>query len=173
MPNWGKKLDEPRKGVMLHYDDSGSDTGGVEWLTHDPRCHVSYNFLVLDRGDVVEIAPPACRAWHAGVCRPSDPAHLAYRDANSAFYGVAVAAKAGDEVTVQQLGAVVELCQRLARLHGWDLAAEPWRLTGHDLEAWPRGRKIDPTGPDPAHPVLDLAHVRRLAAVPSVTSHAA
>lgn len=172
MPNWGKKLGEPRQGVMLHYDDSGSDAGGVAWLTHDPRCHVSYNYLVMDRGDVVEIAPPSCRAWHAGVCRPSDP-RLQYKDANSAFYGVAIAAKAGDQVTVQQLGAVVTLCRQLAHVHGWDLAREPWRLTGHNLEAWPRGRKIDPAGPDPAHPVLDLAHVRQLAAAAPALSPAA
>ena len=51
------RLKEPRRGVMLHYDASTSDAGSRMWFK-DPRCRVSYNYLVLDNGDYVVIAPP-------------------------------------------------------------------------------------------------------------------
>ncbi|HEY4100086.1 MAG TPA: N-acetylmuramoyl-L-alanine amidase [Gemmatimonadales bacterium] len=153
-------LRQRRVGIMLHYDDSGSDAGALEWLTKDPRCEVSYNVLVLDDGQAYEIAPLEQRAWHAGVCHPSDSARLSYQDANSAFYGIAIAAKDGETAKLLQFRSVVELCRQLAAQHAWDLAKEPWRITGHADEAWPRGRKIDPTGSNPLRPVLSLEAVR-------------
>ena len=138
--NWNALRGE-RKGVMLHYDDSSSDASGVEWLTRDPACKVSYNDLILDNGTEVSIAPRAARAWHAGVCEPSSDAWV-YDDANSAFYGVAVAAKAGDTVSPAQHAAVVAYCVRRFGEHGW-AADDTWRITSHDLEAAPRGRKVD------------------------------
>ncbi len=156
-------LREPRLGVMLHYDDSASDAGAVEWLLHDPRCHVSYNLLVLDGGKVVEIAPLTHRAWHAGICRPSD-VRLTYRDANSAFFGVAIAADGTDVATSAQKQAVATICRTLFKRHGWDETTDVWRIVGHDTEAWPRGRKIDPAGSDPHHPVLSVMEIRGLVA---------
>lgn len=140
MPNWGT-LREPRKGVMLHYDGSASDAGAVAWLRDDPRCKVSYNKLMLDNGEVVQIAPDDKRAWHAGVCKPSAP-RLPYTDANSAFYGVAIAAKPGDAVPLTQYGTLIRIVVEYFQKHGWPLS-ETWRLTSHHLEAWPRGRKAD------------------------------
>jgi N-acetyl-anhydromuramyl-L-alanine amidase AmpD len=167
--NWHDHLYEGRQGILLHYDDSASDVGALEWLTKDPRCGVSYNVLILDNGVAYEIAPLSCRAWHAGVCKPSDPRH-GYIDANSAFYGVAVAAKDGEVVTPAQFLSVVEVCRTLAASHGWDLSAEPWRITGHNREAWPRGRKIDPVGSMPSRAVLSVEAVRqRFAIQPPLT----
>jgi N-acetyl-anhydromuramyl-L-alanine amidase AmpD len=138
--NWGE-LREDRIGVMLHYDGSASDPGAVYWLTKDPACKVSYNTLVLDDGKVVQVAPDDKRAWHAGVCRPSDP-RMAYRDANSAFYGISIAAKPGDAVPLTQWGTLLRLVVERFQKHGWPLT-DTWRLTSHHLEAWPRGRKSD------------------------------
>lgn len=115
--------------------------------------------LVLDDGRAYVIAPLDARAWHAGVCRPSGPP-LKYRDANSALYGVSIAATDGERATPAQVAAVVDVCRTLAARHGWDLAAEPWRITGHSAEAWPRGRKVDPEGSDPAKPVLSVTEIR-------------
>ncbi len=160
MGNYHATLREQRLGVMLHYDASTSDRGAVTWLTKDPACRVSYNLLVLDSGEVVEVAPVTARAWHAGICRSSDPSRLPYRDANSAFLGIAVAAGAGDQVTPAQLAAVVRLVRDAFDRSGW-LRSETWRIVGHETEAWPRGRKHDPTGPTPARPVLSVAAVRQ------------
>lgn len=157
--NWGL-LRQDRVGIMLHYDGSVSDAGAVEWLTRDPRCRVSYNWLVLDDGKLVEIAPDHARAWHAGVCRPSNGALLPYRDANSAFYGIALATGAGAPATPAAFATIIRLCRALYRQNGW-LDSETWRIVGHNTEAWPRGRKPDPVGPDPKHPVLDVLGIRK------------
>jgi hypothetical protein len=58
----------PRKGVMLHYDDSSRDDWAVEWF-FDKRCRNGYTWLVLDDGRVIELADPMKRTPHAGACR--------------------------------------------------------------------------------------------------------
>lgn len=136
--NWNKVRGQ-RLGIMVHYDASSSDMGAVQFMLRDPSCKVSYNWLILDDGEVVPVAPAGARAWHAGNCRPSD-ARLPYTDANSVFYGIALAAKGSDLATPAQKEALVKLCLRLMRLHKW---TDTWRITSHALEAWPRGRKVD------------------------------
>ena len=156
--NWNTPLHD-RVGVMLHYDASRSDKGALWWLTKDPACRVSYHVLVTDDGTPYLIAPLESRAWHAGVCKPSDP-KLRYRDANSGFYGVSIAATDGDTATGPQVQGVIAVCAELAQREGWDFAAEPWRIVGHSSEAWPRGRKADPEGSDPNRPVLSVDAIR-------------
>lgn len=156
--NWGM-LREPRVGIMLHYTGPGTDAGLVDWMKHGADCKVSYNWLIQDDGRDVEVAPGSGRAWHAGVCRPSD-FRLAYTDANSAFYGLALTARAGEKCSQFAFRAVLRVCREVYREHQWSLR-ETWRIVGHDTEAWPRGRKIDPTGPEPKKPVLDVLAVRR------------
>ena len=160
MGNWNDDLREPRIGVLLHYDASVSDASAVQWLTRDPRCKVSYTWLILDDGSIITVAPPDARAWHAGICRASDP-RLPYRDANSAFYGLSLAATAGDRATPAALTAIADLTRALFGRHGWDTRTELWRIVGHSTEAWPRGRKVDPVGPDPARPVLRVEEIRQ------------
>ena len=161
MGAWHNTITEPRQGICLHYDASASDPGAVTWLRDDPRCHVSYNWLLTDDGAQHTIAPLDARAWHAGVCRPSEP-RLTYRDANSALYGIAIAATDGTVATQVQESWMAELCASLLLRHGWSLTDDLWRIVGHDTEAWPRGRKHDPTGSNPVKPVLSVAAVRDL-----------
>lgn len=159
-PNWDTRT-EKVQGILLHYDESATDAGAVAWFRH-PDCRVSYHYLVLDNGTPVNIAPVGTRAWHAGRCRPSNPERLDYRDANSAFYGVAIAANHKDTATPAQVATVVRLCQELFTGNDWP-RAETWRISSHHLEAWPRGRKVDTKAPD-GRWVLDLDEVRRLVA---------
>lgn len=160
MSNWGT-LREPRLGCMIHYDGSTTDAGALAWFAH-PQCKVSYNYLIWDDGNIHAIAPHTTRAWHAGVCRSSS--HLLdYRDANSAFYGLSIAAKPPDKVFPAQLESLVALCISLFQQQGWS-RAETWRIVGHSSECWPRGRKTDPEGPDRLRPVLSVDDVRRLVA---------
>mgnify|MGYP000081000209 CR=1 FL=1 len=137
---WGD-LTGDRAGVMLHYT-AGTDLSGLQWLLFDPACRVSYNWLVLDDGTVVSVAPKGSRAWHAGACRRSNRV-VAYGDANSAFYGIAIAAAPGDHATERQLAMVVQLVAALFAEHGWSSEWVESRLTDHAAEAWPRGRKVD------------------------------
>ena len=156
MAKWGQVVPKAKRiGICLHYDGSASDAGGIGWLK-SPKSQISYNFAVQDDGTVVPIAPENVRAYHAGVCRPSVP-ELVYTDANSAFYGIALTATSVDTVTQAAYDALVALCQRLFAKHGW---TEPWRITGHSAEAWPRGRKADPEGQGKT-PVLSVPAVRR------------
>lgn len=153
---WGK-LQEKRVGVMLHYDGSSTDEGAVSWFGH-PSCGVAYQYLVLRTGEVIRVAPDDVAAWHAGECRSSGDLH--YSHANSAFYGVSVANSGKDGVTYQQLLSTAYVVARYFQAHGWDPRRDGHRITGHDQEAWPRGRKTDPTGIYPRQPVLSIGGIR-------------
>lgn len=158
------RLRSERHGICLHYDGSGSDRGSIAWFG-DPRCKVSYNILVLDDGDYVRIAPDNKRAWHAGRCKSSNPIRLPYTDANSAFYGIAVANSGHESVTTVQLLTVVALCRRYFRTHAWSLE-DSWRIVSHRSEAvnldGTRGRKTDPEGSDLKNPIMSTDEVRKL-----------
>ena len=155
--NWNRVRGQ-RIGVCLHYDGSASDAGAVQWMLRDPGCKLSYNYLILDDGTVVPVAPENARAWHAGACRPSDPQRLPYTDANSAFYGIALAATHGDTATPAQRASTIALIVRLMRKHQW---TDTRRITSHADEAWPRGRKVDIGGVYPIEQVRrDVEHAR-------------
>lgn len=163
--NWGK-LHEKRVGVMLHYDGSTSDPGAIAWLTRDARCKVSYTDIVTDNGKTVAIAPRTARAWHAGVCRPSK--NFQYRDANSAFYGLAVACGGLDTATAAQVDGVVRTILEYFVIENWTVK-DILRITDHEAEAWPRKRKVDIWGDKRKRaerglngPVLDLEIVRAM-----------
>jgi len=175
----------PRAGVMLHYDDSSRDDWAVEWFS-DPKCTNGYTWLVLDDGRVVELADPAMRTPHAGVCRT--------RNANSQFYGVSAATNGLVPATPRQVDAIVAICVALCSAHRWlaTAAAEHAEhadgsrlaavIRGHDEEAvwtqaytraaglsdekgralWGRlGRKVDPTGVrKDRRPIIDINEVR-------------
>lgn len=166
---YNNAIREPRIGVMLHYDGSGTDAGAVSWFGH-PDCFVSYTILALDDGSYVRIAPDDARAWHAGYCRTSDPARLDYKDANSAFYAIAAATDGGHDVTPKQTLAIAWLTRKWFHEEGWD-PGETWRVVGHNTEAvygprhpkaGQRGRKTDPVGSDPNNPILSVDDVRSL-----------
>ncbi len=162
--NWNR-LREKRQGISLHYDASASDKSAVEWLTANPLCKVSYTKLILDDGKVVQIAPDNARQWSEGNCRPSSSL-FTYKDANSAFYGVCIAATNGDKITQKQFDSLVNVCIEYFKAEKWT-TNEVWRITSHELEAWPRKRKVDISGtqtlngrPNKNYPVCDLGAVR-------------
>jgi len=159
----------PRRGIMLHYDDSSRDDWAVEWFD-DPRCTNGYTWLVLDDGGVIELADPEMRTPHAGPCLTPM--------ANSAFYGIAAATNGLVLATDAQLTSIATLCAAVHRYHGWPTHADAAdgtapRIVGHDQEAiwtpaytndealWGKvGRKIDPTGKRPdGRPIIDLADI--------------
>ena len=158
-------LTAPRRGSMLHYDDSSRDDWAVEWF-HDPRCTNGYTWLVLDDGRVVELADPAFRTPHAGPCLTPN--------ANSAFYGVAAATNGLVPVTNAQFAAITAICAAVLKHHAWTDDALDHRLVGHDEQAiWTpaytsrralwgtTGRKVDPRGQrKDGQPILDLVALR-------------
>jgi len=146
-----------RYGVMLHFDDSSQDEWAVKWFK-DPACHVSYNRLYLDNGDVVQITPTMEHvAWHAGQCTLRFP--------NTQFYGLAAATNTKVPVTEKQLASIVQDCAALFEINGWRAATVDERIIGHeDVACFANGklgRKIDPTGLHRNTPILSTADVRR------------
>jgi N-acetyl-anhydromuramyl-L-alanine amidase AmpD len=154
-------LREPRIGALLHFSD-GDFASTVAWC-RDPRSRVSYNVVIAPDGAAVQVVPWELRAWHAGVCRPSQTSR-AYEDANSAFYGIALSGGPafGPPTDAQEQTLTSILFDRF-EAHQWSLG-DWWRVQGHDSECWPRNRKQDPTGAShgygPAHPWLSLDGVR-------------
>lgn len=159
-PELGRKLQIPRIGIMGHYDASVTDKGALAWLL-DPRCKLGYNFLIWDNARIFEIIPRHLRAPHAGATR-SSRSNLKYGNdlANSAFYGVAIAAggRAKDRATREQIESFAWLAHVLFEEEGWD-KSETWRFTDHESEAWPRGRKKDVRGPVKTSPVMLMDEV--------------
>jgi len=157
--SFNRVIREERIGVMLHFDASTTDKGAMSWFAH-PDCRMSYNFLALDDGSFCMIAPQRSRAWHAGRCRPSSDL-LPYKDANSAFAGIAVATNQHHSTHYIQALTVAWLVWWEYQTWNWPIN-ETWRIVGHESEAWPRGRKIDPTGTDRKRPILSVEGIRNL-----------
>jgi N-acetyl-anhydromuramyl-L-alanine amidase AmpD len=147
------------QGVMLHYDVSSSDAGGLAYLLSKEaeKREISYNFWISRKGEVWRLVPPGRRAWHAGKCIPA-PGYT-YRDANSAFVGVCLAGGPGEEATPAQVRELTWLLSYMAVNNGWSRQDLTW-ITGHNVQAWPRGRKQDPEGPNPRRPFLRVLEVR-------------
>lgn len=151
---------ERRVGVMLHYDGSTTDTGSVDWFRDARAKYAGYHYLVLDDGRYVTMGPYEARMYHAGKCKPHSGGPT-YRDANSAFIGISVAATKAQAATAVQQLAVAALCRKVFQREGWS-KDDLWRITTHEAEAWARGRKHDPTGPTPKRPVMDPEMIKIL-----------
>lgn len=154
-----REIKEPRVGVMIHFDGSITDRWAWRWFEH-PDCRVSYNYLVLDDGSYVRIAPETAAAWHAGRCRPSAE-QLHYTSANHAFYGIAAATNDRVDVTPLQTLTMAWLTRHLFERHDWPIT-DLWRIVGHETEAWKRGRKKDPSGGLGSNPILSVDDIRQL-----------
>lgn len=153
----------PVMGVMYHYDASASDAGGLAWL-QNPTIRAMYELVVADDGSWGRLGPADARVWHAGKTRSSDPERLPYpeNEANSAFYSISILNSGREGCTAPQMLTAAYLGRWIFEHNGWDPVVDAFRVTGHHLEAWPRGRKLDPIGPNPENPILSLEDIRSL-----------
>lgn len=171
-----------RIGVMLHFDDSSSDQGALQWF-RDPAFKLSYNRAYRDDGSRIRITSSIhYAAYHAGVCmlEPGLPVHtlggtdFRYGGANTGYIGLAVTCGARDTATDAQFDAIVGDTAILFRAAGWTSADVDTRIVGHCEKAifnprdnpgqptkWGKlGRKSDPIGPYANAPVLDIARAK-------------
>lgn len=153
---------ESRVGVGWHYDGSRTDAGAENWFDH-PDFKLSYTRGYTDGGRRIRLTPSVTnRAFHMGKCRTDSRV----KGANGAFYGLCITAGAGHQATAAQFEAICRDTADIARYHqqrgdrGWETSNIAYWLTGHEDWATPKGRKIDPTGPDQSKPVLSLAKGR-------------
>jgi hypothetical protein len=164
-------LIKPRFGVGIHFDDSSNDKSSLAWFT-DPDCHVSYNRLYMDNGDVNSIADDDREAWHFGICLPPN-------DFNHTLYGLAAATNAKIPATQKQFASMCEDTARIFRFHGWPIEQIPVRIIGHDEKAifnkkdnptrpdlWGKlGRRIDPTGYNHLDPIINVERMQVIVAL--------
>jgi len=163
-----------RQGIMWHYDDSSDDRWSLKWF-QDPACKNGYTWIAMDDGELVELADPAKRTPHAGVCST--------KNANSVFYGLAAATNGKVPVTPSQLETMLGTAVTIHRFHGWGPEQVDARNFGHDEQAiwnqattreaqmsdekgrplWGKlGRKVDPTGQrTDKRKIIDMDAVRR------------
>jgi hypothetical protein len=170
-----------RVGIMFHYDDSSSDAGGLSWF-RSPSFKLSYNRAYQDDGRRIRITRSIHdKADHAGICRvrPGLAVHtipgttFRYGGANAGYFGLCATADGNDVITMEQYNVMIEDAAVIVRAAGWAEQLDT-RIIGHDQEAvfnprdnpghpklWGKlGRKVDPTGVDPTHPVIDLERIR-------------
>ena len=143
-----------RGGVMLHFDGSRTDRGGIRWLR---TATLGYSYAVGDDGLLTELERWDMKTPHAGVCRTPG--------ANSRYYGLCALTDERTPATAPQLERLADVVVRLWRFHFWGVAtadAVAERVRGHCEEAvFPRGhvragqlgRKCDPIGL-PTGPVI-------------------
>jgi hypothetical protein len=170
-----------RIGIMIHYDDSSSDKGALSWF-RAPAFRLSYNRAYRDDGTRIRITPSIHHAaYHAGVCLPEAglPVVLLqqgfrYGSANVGYFGLAITSDGNDHITIEQLDALTTDCAMIFRAAGWRPDSADVRIVGHDSRAifnprdnptrrdlWGKlGRKPDPTGVNPADPVVNLDQLR-------------
>lgn len=147
----------PRGGVMIHYDDSSEDGWAIAWFK-DPACTNGYTWLVTDAGRLVQLEDPGLRTPHAGKCW--------MKNANSYFYGIAATTNGQVPATATQFARIVLVTAALFRFHKWPAHEIPARLRGHDEQAAPRGRKVDPTGVRKDHrPIIAMDQLRATVAL--------
>jgi hypothetical protein len=173
---------ERRIGVMIHFDDSSSDTSADGWF-RAKGFRLNYNRAYHDNGTRIRLTRRmSLIAPHAGVCLREEGLRDAtlggttfrYGQANAGYYGLAITAGLHDVVADRQFAAIAEDAAVICRYHGWPAAEVERRIVGHNEKAicnprdepnLPRlwgflGRKVDPIGTDPNHPVLSLASLR-------------
>lgn len=170
-----------RRGIMLHFDDSSSDESGVSWF-RSPQFKLSYNRAYLDDGRRARLTQSITHAaWHAGVCKLEDGVLRAklssgyeYGSANTSYYGLCVVAGLRDFTHDLQFRSLVYDAAVICRYHGWTESDLDRVIVGHNEKAifnprdnptrkdlWGKpGRKIDPIGSDPNHPVLSIVSTR-------------
>lgn len=136
-PNIGERRDCARPDTLiLHYTGMASCEEAIRLLSSEGS-GVSCHYVIDMDGAIVQMAPEAARAWHAGVSH-----WMGADDINSRSIGIEIHNPGHDggypDFPNSQMTAVEALCLDIADRHG----IEPRRVLAHSDVA-PR-RKIDP-----------------------------
>jgi N-acetylmuramoyl-L-alanine amidase len=135
-PNQGERKGKKPDSIILHYTGMASGAAALARLC-DPAAEVSAHYFIEDNGEILQLVPEACRAWHAG-----QSCWAGTKDMNSASIGIEIH-NGGYEFGAPpfpeaQIEAVIALCRDIALRR----SIEPARILAHSDIA-PR-RKIDP-----------------------------
>ena len=136
-PNHGERRNgRTPDSILLHYTGMPTAEGALARLC-DPAAEVSSHYLVMEDGRVLQLAPEARRAWHAGAGRWKEDSDL-----NSCSIGIEIVNQGHDgdlpPYPPAQIEAVIDLCADIIARH----AMAPERVLAHSDIA--PGRKRDP-----------------------------
>lgn len=142
----GTFISSPNKGerrsssaidmIILHYTGMSSEECALKWLC-DPFSEVSCHYFVRENGELVQIVPEQCRAWHAG-----QSSWQKNTDLNSCSIGIEIS-NPGHEgglipFSPPQIQTTIHLCRDLIQRY----SLPPERILGHsDVAPY---RKRDP-----------------------------
>jgi N-acetylmuramoyl-L-alanine amidase len=122
--------------LLLHYTGMPSAGAAIQWLAV-PQSQVSCHYVIDENGEITQMVPEACRAWHAGLSH-----WRGITDINSRSIGIEIQNPGHDagypDFPEVQMAAVAALCLDIVCRH----SIEPRHVLAHSDVA-PR-RKIDP-----------------------------
>lgn len=109
-PNHGPRQDgRAPDAIVLHYTGMESEDAALKRLC-DPASEVSCHYFIRENGDVLQLVPESCRAWHAGVS-----SWAGETDMNSASIGIEIANGGHDfglpPYPKAQIAALIALCR--------------------------------------------------------------
>ncbi|MBI1868728.1 MAG: N-acetylmuramoyl-L-alanine amidase [Methylocystis sp.] len=133
-PNHGERR-RAISSLVLHYTGTPTGAAALELLCSEGT-DVSAHYFVQEDGEILQLAPEARRAWHAGR-----GAWAGEEDMNSASIGIEIVHPGHDDprpFPPQQIRAVATLCHDICARRG----IRPERVLAHSDIA--PGRKIDP-----------------------------
>jgi N-acetylmuramoyl-L-alanine amidase len=136
-PNFGERRNGLGPNMLiLHYTGMASCEAAIALLA-SPESGVSSHYVISEEGEIIQMAPEACRAWHAGASH-----WQGIEDINSCSIGIEIHNPGHDggypDFPNAQMSAVEALCVDIVDRYG----IEPQRVLAHSDVA-PR-RKIDP-----------------------------
>jgi N-acetylmuramoyl-L-alanine amidase len=127
---------QPPDILLLHYTGMTSTADAIDRLC-DPAAKVSSHYVVEEDGNVLQLVPEACRAWHAGLS-----SWEGVSDINSRSIGIEIANPGHGfgypDFPENQIVAVIALCRDIVARH----CVRPDRVLAHSDVA-PQ-RKLDP-----------------------------
>src|SRR5215475_12498977 len=101
--------------LLLHYTGMPSTALAVERLC-DPAARVSSHYVVEECGNVLQLVPESCRAWHAGLS-----SWEGVSDLNSRSIGIEIANPGHGygypDFPEAQIAAVIALCRDIVTRH--------------------------------------------------------
>ncbi|GGB36057.1 N-acetylmuramoyl-L-alanine amidase [Roseibium aquae] len=136
-PNHGERSHKtPLDMLVLHYTGMDTKENALRRLM-DPRSEVSAQYLVDERGAILQLVPESRRAWHAG-----QSFWKGETDINSRSIGIEIVNAGHDggypDFPVPQIRAVILLASDICQRH----AISPWMVLAHSDVA--PERKLDP-----------------------------
>lgn len=106
----------------------------LQWFM-DPHSKVSAHYLIDNDGTIYQCVPDNAVAWHSGNSQL-----YGVGEVNQFSLGIELVGLDSEEMTEQQMEALLELC--VEKCHDYKIPLN--RIVGHNHIAIPPGRKTDP-----------------------------